>query len=381
MMNTSQEVQGHMPMRGKILVVEDEASVLENIVELLEAEGFTTLTARNGEEAFRLVTDEKPDLIISDIRLPRLDGKGLLSRLSRSNAIANIPFIFLTALTTREDQRAGMELGADDYITKPFTRKDLLDAVRRRLEKHRSIQAEAVKQTFSANRYLAQAMPFEMIQPLTRILRLADDLHKKRAALNGEAVSAAAQSIKSETESLMHTLDNYRVFYSVVVSHETDETQAEDTAISVSIKPLVEELAQSLFWEYQRQEELRLSIQDAEVSANEPVLSRVIEGLVRTILPNVQRGEGVEVEGDVFAGQSMYRLAICGPKTCLGEVQVSWLQHADAFTMEEYARVGINLILARKLLEAVHGGLSISYRDDGRLSLDIFLRLATGGMN
>ena len=367
-------------MRNKILVVEDEASVLENIVELLEAEGFSTLTARNGEEAYRLAVHEKPDLIISDIRMPRLDGKGLLSRLSRSNAIANIPFIFLTALTAREDLRAGMDLGADDYITKPFTRKDLLNAVRRRLAKHQSIQAEAVKETISANRYLAQAMPFEMVQPILQILGLASDLQEMRGSPNGDAVFAAAQSIQTEAETLMHTVDNYRFFYSVVIPQVTGETQDGETVSSVIIKPLVEELAQSLFWEYHRQEDLRLSIQDGEISASETVLSRVIEELARTVLANTRPGDVVEVEGNVFAGQSMYRLAISGPKTFLSEEQVGWLQHADAFTIEEYARVGISLILARKLVEAVRGGLSISNPDEGRLSLDIFLRLAAGGV-
>lgn len=159
-MNSSgvgKSIQNHSSLAAAdhlILVVEDETSVLENILELLNAEGFRTASAHNGEEAYRIIPDVKPALIICDVRMPRLDGHGLLSRLSQTPTLSNIPFIFLTALTDRTDLRAAMELGADDYITKPFTRKDLLEAVFRRLEKHKQIQDVALQDVKSEQRNL-----------------------------------------------------------------------------------------------------------------------------------------------------------------------------------------------------------------------------------
>ena len=118
-----------------ILVVEDEENVRENILELLSAEGYSSYGAKDGEEGICLAKEKHPDLIICDILMPKLDGYKVLSVLTKETATARIPFIFLTAKTERDNMRKGMDLGADDYITKPFTRKELLQAIQIRLEK------------------------------------------------------------------------------------------------------------------------------------------------------------------------------------------------------------------------------------------------------
>jgi DNA-binding response OmpR family regulator len=120
----------------KILVIEDEASVGNNIQEILESGGFDVILAQNGEAGIELAKQLIPDLIICDIMMPGLDGYGVLMALREQPDTAMIPFIFLTAKTTREDFRQGMNLGADDYITKPFRRAELLESIEARLEKH-----------------------------------------------------------------------------------------------------------------------------------------------------------------------------------------------------------------------------------------------------
>jgi DNA-binding response OmpR family regulator len=120
----------------KILVIEDEASVSINIVEILQSGGFEVVIADDGEAGVQLAKQHIPDLIICDIKMPGLDGYGVLTAVREVPETARIPFIFLTAKTTREDFRQGMNLGADDYLTKPFRRTELLEAVTARLEKH-----------------------------------------------------------------------------------------------------------------------------------------------------------------------------------------------------------------------------------------------------
>ena len=127
----------------KILVIEDESSVRQNLVELLNAEGYQAIEARDGEEGVSLAWDALPDLILCDISLPRMDGYGVLSRISRDPATAAIPFIFLTARVEREDLRRGMSLGADDYITKPFSIDEILTAIQTRLHKHAQLTDHA----------------------------------------------------------------------------------------------------------------------------------------------------------------------------------------------------------------------------------------------
>jgi len=129
----------------RILLIEDNREVRENTAEILELAGYKVTTAADGKKGIEEVGKSKPDLIICDIMMPVLDGYGVLHMLSRQAETANIPFIFLTAKTERSDVRKGMEMGADDYITKPFDKIELLNAVESRLKKSESIKKEYVK--------------------------------------------------------------------------------------------------------------------------------------------------------------------------------------------------------------------------------------------
>jgi|SRR5919202_5685190 CheY-like chemotaxis protein len=113
----------------KILVIEDEETVRENILELLDAEGFEAIAAENGRIGLNLAQQHRPDLILCDIRMPELDGYGVLSALRSEPETARIPFLFLTAKAAKTDVNLGMELGASNYITKPFTLVELLRAI------------------------------------------------------------------------------------------------------------------------------------------------------------------------------------------------------------------------------------------------------------
>ena len=125
----------------KILLIEDEELVRENVLELLDAEGFETCCADNGRVGINIAQQENPDLILCDVMMPELDGYGVLEQVRQNPHTVTIPFIFLTAKAAKGDFRAGMELGADDYLTKPFTRAELLGAVGSQLRKKAAIAA------------------------------------------------------------------------------------------------------------------------------------------------------------------------------------------------------------------------------------------------
>jgi diguanylate cyclase (GGDEF)-like protein len=126
----------------KILVIEDEELVRENILEFLDAEGLTGIGATNGYKGIDLAKVEKPDLIICDVMMPGLDGYTVLKTLRQETTFATTPFIFLTAKAAKADIRQGMELGADDYLTKPFTRAELLGAIATRFKKQQQYRSE-----------------------------------------------------------------------------------------------------------------------------------------------------------------------------------------------------------------------------------------------
>ena len=118
-----------------VLIIEDNTDIRENTAEILDMAGYKTFTAENGKKGIELALKEKPDLIVCDIMMPELDGYGVLHLLRKNPETQTIPFIFLTAKTERTDLRKGMEMGADDYITKPFEDIELLNAIEVRLKK------------------------------------------------------------------------------------------------------------------------------------------------------------------------------------------------------------------------------------------------------
>ena len=125
---------------GKILVIEDEVAVRANIAELLDEEEYEVITAENGFVGILWAQEHLPDLIICDMMMPALDGRDVLKALREDSITESIPFIFLTARADKSDIRTGMNLGADDYLTKPFSRQELLEAVSIRLQKYQSTE-------------------------------------------------------------------------------------------------------------------------------------------------------------------------------------------------------------------------------------------------
>lgn len=119
----------------KILIIEDDRPTRDNLATILRMEGFETLTAPDGKRGVEAALNESPDLILCDVMMPELDGHGVLRALRDKPSTINTPFIFLTARGERTDIRAGMNLGADDYITKPATATELLAAVNARLKR------------------------------------------------------------------------------------------------------------------------------------------------------------------------------------------------------------------------------------------------------
>ena len=154
----------------KILVIEDDQLVRDNILELLEAEDFDTISAENGFIGALWAMEHIPDLIICDVMMPELNGYDVLKALREDPMSATIPFIFLTAKAEKAEIRYGMELGADDYLTKPFTRAELLGAIATRFAKH-----EVVMQQYTTEHQRAEALQ-QKVQNLQQYADNKEDL-------------------------------------------------------------------------------------------------------------------------------------------------------------------------------------------------------------
>jgi CRP-like cAMP-binding protein/ActR/RegA family two-component response regulator len=154
-------------MNKKIVLIEDNDDVRENTAEILTLAQYDVTTAKNGKEGVEQVLKVIPDLIICDIMMPVLDGYGVLHLLSKNESAAGIPFIFLTAKAERTDFRKGMELGADDYLTKPFDDVELMNAIESRLKKNEIAKRQFSQTIQGLSAFLNEAKAIESLKELS----------------------------------------------------------------------------------------------------------------------------------------------------------------------------------------------------------------------
>jgi diguanylate cyclase (GGDEF)-like protein len=153
--------------KKKVLIVEDTRSIIDELAIILSYENFSIIEAKDGSQGLELAKKELPDLIISDILMPNVDGYTFKLELNKNPVTGNIPFIYLTARTAKEEFRKGMNLGADDYITKPFTSEEIIKAVKSRLEKYELLKKAEQEKIDSLTRELKKEKQLSLVDPLT----------------------------------------------------------------------------------------------------------------------------------------------------------------------------------------------------------------------
>ena len=151
-----------------ILLIEDDADMRENTAEILELAGYRVLKAENGKRGVEMAKKEAPDLLLCDIMMPELDGYGVLHVLGRDPATAEVPFIFLSAKAERGDVRKGMDLGADDYLTKPFEESELLNAIEGRLKRSDLFRKGFDNGFEGLSKFMDQARGLDALQDIGR---------------------------------------------------------------------------------------------------------------------------------------------------------------------------------------------------------------------
>lgn len=152
----------------RILLIDDNKDVRENTAEILELANYEVATAENGKIGVEMAKEFRPDVVVCDIMMPEMDGYGVLEVLSKNSSTASTPFIFLTAKTEREDMRLGMNMGADDYLTKPFEDKELLEAIACRLQKNDFLRKEIAKNREGLNTFLDEASNYMDMESLSK---------------------------------------------------------------------------------------------------------------------------------------------------------------------------------------------------------------------
>lgn len=188
-----------------VLVIDDTEEVRLVIVNALNAFGFQVRDAKDGETGIQMALEQLPDLILCDVRMPVMDGYQTLSKIRELPQIANIPFIFLTSASEKSDIRRGMGSGADDYLTKPFTPDELLEAVMMRLARQAELKSEIYMRAEKLRENVTRLLSQEVAGPIDAILGLTSSMMKDYARIAPEKVFVNAREI-NETASRLNQL-------------------------------------------------------------------------------------------------------------------------------------------------------------------------------
>ncbi|NEU09526.1 response regulator [Flavihumibacter sp. R14] len=243
-------------MKTNILIIEDNDDIRESTAEILDLANYNVITAENGKKGVDLAQKHLPDLILCDIMMPELDGYGVLYLLNKNPKTATIPFIFLTAKVERLDMRKGMEMGADDYLTKPFDDMELLNAIESRLHKKQRQEAFYSKSLENLNQLASRGNGIEELKKVVAERKIRFIKKKQIIYYEGDAatgiyliISGKVKTVKLSADGRelltgMYGADEYLGIQALLSNESYNETAeaVEDTSICLISKDTVEQI-------------------------------------------------------------------------------------------------------------------------------------------
>jgi signal transduction histidine kinase len=296
--------------------------------------------------------------------MPKMDGYGVLSRISRDPATAAIPFIFLTARVEREDLRRGMSLGADDYITKPFSIDDVLRAVGKRIEKRTMIEDQAQKKLAELNKTVRLSLPGEMLSPLSVIISSSELLASREDLdrLDLAQISGIGQEIHRAAGSLLRSIQNHMLFTELeTIQGDPQRLRALRESRVFSAWMAVTEMASLKARQDGREEDLRLQVADSPLRMSELYLQRIVEELLDNAFRSSPTGSPVEVTGEVIPDRQLYLLRVCDSGRGISPEQVAVLagKIQPGASPADTLGQGIGLVIVKRLVELHQGSFSV----------------------
>jgi signal transduction histidine kinase len=298
-----------------------------------------------------------PDLIICDIMMPELDGYGVLERLRQEPATRTTPFIFLTARTDRSDVRQGMDMGAEDYLTKPFAAAELLSTVRAQLRKREVHEQMSHQKLDELRDSIILALPHELRTPLTSILGFSDILMVDAFVMEPQRVAELAQYINNAALRLYRLIENY-LFYAQLELLLADPRRVESMRQSYTQDPavIIHDQAISGAQTIGRDTDLTVDgVETASVRIADEYLKKIVEELVDNALKFSEAGKSVRVSAQVN-GEN-YVLAVTDHGRGMTPQQVTDVGAYMQFERRIYEQQGsgLGLIISKRLAE-LHGG-------------------------
>jgi two-component system, sensor histidine kinase and response regulator len=359
---------------NRILVIDDDAAIQSLTAKALQARGFQALTAGDGREGLEVARRYLPDLIICDIQMPEMDGFETLAALQRDPLTSTIPFVFLTGLSDQAHVRFGMGLGADDYLTKPFTVNELMEAVNLRLAKKAAVQRVSERKLDTLRSNIGQALPHELLTPLNGILGLSDLLADEQNPLEPEEVRDFARNIQLSALRLHRLIGNF-LLYSELELIRSDPKRIADLRRS-AVTPIKETLvkaAQEKAEASARESDLVLEVEDCLAVMGPERFKKLAEELLDNAFKFSRTGTPVRVVAQPLGKQ--FLLAVHDHGRGMTQEQIASIGAHMQFERRFYEQqgAGLGLILAKRLTEIYGGELTIESIPDERTTVQVLL--------
>ncbi|NUN69905.1 MAG: response regulator [Bacteroidetes bacterium] len=349
----------HTTKTQKILVIDDEESYRQIISMTLQMTGYEVLEATNGLDGLAAAKMHHPDLILCDVNMPKMDGHALLAALRNEQEFAGIPFVFLTGNAGPGDLRKGMQAGADDYLTKPFSAEELINAVATRITKKRTIQKYFESQFDDIRSNIALSLPHEFRTPLNGILGFSQILAEEEDVAP-EEVRQIGSMINKSGKRLHHLLENL-VLFGQLQLWRTDaaKTSALRKERSGRVGDTLQAIIDDLMVKHERPGSIISTFAEAEARISAQYLGKIVEEVTDNALKFSDRGTTVSV--DAVANGTTLTITVRDAGRGMTEEQVGRISGFQQFERGYYEQqgAGLGLALTRALTEIHDGTLSI----------------------
>ncbi|HPY31220.1 MAG TPA: hybrid sensor histidine kinase/response regulator [Verrucomicrobiota bacterium] len=338
-----------------ILIIDDEEPLRELVREVLTARGFNVIEAAGGRQGIELARRQLPDLILCDVNMEEINGYGTLAALRETPATAAIPFILITGFADPSGMRQGMELGADDYLPKPFTSEQLLAAVDVRLHKVRQVREVAERKLADLRDSISLALPHELRTPLNGILAYGGILSADAASLTPEEIREMGQVISESGQRLVRLIENFLI-YAQLELHASDPTRAAlPRAQTAAAAEIIGAKARDVAQAAQRANDLVLELHDQPAPLLQDYLSKIVDELAQNAFKFSEPGSPVRV-GWLADSQAVV-LTVADQGCGMSPEQIAQVGAYMQFDrqLQEQQGLGLGLMICRRLAE-LHGG-------------------------
>jgi two-component system sensor histidine kinase/response regulator len=335
-----------------VVAIDDNLSVLKAVEVILQTAGFEVRIAHDGCEGLKMIKQEPPDVVICDIEMPKLNGHQVLRVLRQDAATADLPVIFLTAYSERSDVRTGMELGADDYITKPFSAKDITGAVEAQIKKRTTLTTKYESTLRLLRKNIAYALPHELRTPLAGILGFAGVLDMDYENLKPEELHQIASHILKSGRRLQRVLENYLVYAQLeILGADPLELEALRNHIVANTEEIVATQARQKAAEAARAGDLVLNIQNIALQISEGDLRKIVEELTDNAFKFSNPGTPVQITSQREPNRFTLNIQDRGRGMSAEQIQNVGAYMQFGRMLHEQQGLGLGLVIARRLAE------------------------------